>query len=442
MPPEGLPSGSLPPAGLPPVKPPSGKFIAQLFLVPMLIVLGIVALFFTMRGLFGIGSPRSAQEFLHSVDQTNREVRWRAAQELAQYLPRDDKLASDPRFALDLADRLYRTLKEIEEAEKKVAQLSAVAATGNTSEDLEALAKAKQELIASRAYAIYLGASLGGFAVPVGVPLLKQLALQQTGPDPKALALRRRQAVLALANLGKNVERFDTLTTEEQELALDTLREEATGAGERGKWAGEAFERTTGRLAGKPRGLGSDYLGLVDAEDPFLRELFAVSLNFWSGDAAENQQTDETLARLSRDTGKGEELLAELAEEPDEENAAKLSSSLSFTKYPGLRVRYNATTALARRGSKRVNSAILEEMLDEATQKDYCRRRLPDGTEVSDEATALQTVLETLKTVAELHRIRPDFDLSNLRPLVDRLADSPNVALRTEAKNTQIVLDR
>jgi hypothetical protein len=341
-----------------------------------------------------------------------------------------------------LADRLRRTLTEIEEAEKKFAELSARSAATQAPEDQEAVAKAKQELKAARAYAIYLGAALGGFALPVGVPLLKQMALQQTGPDPKALALRRRQAVLALANLGKNLERFDSLTAEEQEKALEVLREDATGAAERGKWAKEALDRTTARLAGKPRGLGRDYLTLADAEDPFLRELLAVSLNFWSGDAKENEQIDETLDRLSRDTGKGEELLAELADEPDEDDAAKRAATLSFTKYPGLRVRYNATTALARRGSKRVDLAILTEMLDEETQKEYCRRRLPDGKEVSDEASAVQTVLETLKTVAELHRQRPDLDLSALRPLVDQLADSPNVGLRTEAKNTQIVLDQ
>jgi hypothetical protein len=438
MHPEAPSSGTSPPGGLPPVKPPSGKFIAQLFLVPLLIVVGIMGLFFTMRGLFGIGEPRTREEFLSNLDQTNRDVRWRAAQELAQYLPRDDKLASDPKFALDLADRLQRTLTENEEAEKKLHELMAKSPANQTKEDQKAIAKAKKELEASRAYANYLAASLGGFTVPVGVPLLKEMALQQTGRDPKAIALRRRQAVLAVANLGKNLERFDALTTADQETALETLREEAAGAAERGKWAKAALDRTTDRLAGKPRGLGDDYLGLADADDPFLRELFALSLNFWGGDATENQQIDETLDRLSRDTGKGEELLAELAEEPDESNAA----TESFTKYPGLRVRYNATTALARRGSKQVNLAILKEMLDESTQREYCRRKLPDGKDVSDEGTAVQTVLETLKTVAELHHRRPDFDLSGLRPLVDQLADSDNVALRTEAKNTQIALDR
>src|SRR5207244_6408731 len=109
MHPEAPSSGTLPPGGLPPIKPPSGKFIAQLFLVPLLIVLGIMGLFFTLRGLFGIGGPRTAEQCFHTLDQANPDVRWRAAQDLAQVLPRDDMLASDPKFALDLADRLRQT---------------------------------------------------------------------------------------------------------------------------------------------------------------------------------------------------------------------------------------------------------------------------------------------------------------------------------------------
>src|SRR5262249_4739711 len=119
------PSGILPPEVLPPVKPPSGKFIAQLFLVPMLIVIGILGLFFTMRSLFGLGGPHTAEQFLHNLDQTNADVRWRAAQDLAQVLLRDDKLASDPKFALDLADRLRQTLLDSEAGEQRLAEMIA-----------------------------------------------------------------------------------------------------------------------------------------------------------------------------------------------------------------------------------------------------------------------------------------------------------------------------
>src|SRR5437868_7690041 len=139
-------AGTLPPGGLPPVKPPSGKFIAQLFLVPLLIVLGIMGLFFTLRGLFGIGGPHTAEQFLHSLDQTNADVRWRAAQDLAQFLPRDDKLASEPKFALDLADRLRQTLNESEAGERALAQLTSKLPSYPTDEDKKAVNRATKDL--------------------------------------------------------------------------------------------------------------------------------------------------------------------------------------------------------------------------------------------------------------------------------------------------------
>src|SRR5262245_55437857 len=164
-------SGIVPPDGLPPIKPPSGKFIAQLFLVPLLIVVGILGLFFALQGLFG--APRTAQEFLHSLDQANADLRWRAAQDLAQVLPRDDKLASDPQFALELANRLRQVLSESEADERNLAQLTSKLPSSPSDEETKAVNKATKDLEAARMYANYLAASLGGFALPVGVPLLK-----------------------------------------------------------------------------------------------------------------------------------------------------------------------------------------------------------------------------------------------------------------------------
>src|SRR5260370_26417476 len=92
-----------PPGGLPPVKPPSGKFIAQLFLVPLLIVVGVMGLFFTMRGLFGIGGAQTARQYLNNVAHTNAAVRWRAAHECAPVPPRADEIASDPKVRPALA---------------------------------------------------------------------------------------------------------------------------------------------------------------------------------------------------------------------------------------------------------------------------------------------------------------------------------------------------
>jgi hypothetical protein len=419
-----------PPGGLPPVKPPSGKFIAQLFLVPLLIVVGIMGLFFTMRGLIGIGGPQTAQQFLNNLDQTNADVRWRAAQDLAQVLPRDDKLASNPKFALDLADRLRQTLKDCGTGEAKLAELK-VKQSGSD-EDQKAFNKAKSELDASQEYAHYLAASLGGFSVPVGMSLLKEMALDENGHNPEATARRRRQAVWSLANLGVNLRRFDNLTPAEQQSALLTLEEEATGSGERGKWAKAALEWLDDRRSGRPRGLEDRFLTLAEADDPGLREMVAHALNFWSGGPEENRRIEETLSRLSYDSGKGDER-REQRENPED-------GRRSVTRKPGAEIRYNATIALARRGSNRVRMGLLEEMLDESSLQETFRVILKSGQEAPDDATVWLTLTSALSAVAELHRQDPHLDLSPLLPKINALAEHPNSRLRTEAQTTQSAL--
>ena len=96
-----------PPAGLPPVAPPSGKLMLQLFLVPGLIVVVLVAIALAWRWLFG--GPVSKTDFLDKLHDDNAEVRWRAAEQLAQVLQRDDALASDGDFARQLGLMLLET---------------------------------------------------------------------------------------------------------------------------------------------------------------------------------------------------------------------------------------------------------------------------------------------------------------------------------------------
>src|SRR5262245_57125427 len=104
--------------GLPPVTPPSGRFIAQLFLVPGLIVAVAVLLLLGVRSL--VGGAHSSTEFLHKLDSPNADIRWRGANDLAQVLQRPESLAlaSDPTFALDLAERLHKALVDFEQAEQ------------------------------------------------------------------------------------------------------------------------------------------------------------------------------------------------------------------------------------------------------------------------------------------------------------------------------------
>jgi hypothetical protein len=108
---------------------------------------------------------------------------------------------------------------------------------------------------------------------------------------------------------------------------------------------------------------------------------------------------------------------------------------------PGWEVRYNATLALAHRGSDKIQDdrawELLKEMLDEDQQLRNFRHKLKDGTEVSDEGPARLTVISALQAINELHRRRPEMDLSGLNDPIEKLTQSKNIAVRTEAKRTQ-----
>src|SRR5438128_11680673 len=110
-----------PAKGLPPVRPPSGRHVAQLFLVPGLIVGGAVAILLGFSWL--AGGSRTPDQFLKNIDSANADIRWRAASDLAQVLKRDETLASDPAFALRLAERLQKALDELDRLEQDKAKI-------------------------------------------------------------------------------------------------------------------------------------------------------------------------------------------------------------------------------------------------------------------------------------------------------------------------------
>src|SRR5258708_6371887 len=117
-------NGSPPPGGLPPVAPPTATFLARLFLVPALIVLVLVGVAFLFHLSFGwlFGSPQTPEQFLAKLDNPNPEERWRAASHLSQVLPRDNRLASNADFALQLVKRLRQTHGDNKAAELEVAK--------------------------------------------------------------------------------------------------------------------------------------------------------------------------------------------------------------------------------------------------------------------------------------------------------------------------------
>jgi len=221
--------------GLPTVTPPSGSMFIRLFGVPALIVGGLVLLLIVGQPLVGKFSryflgrtwgSASPEQFLRDLDNNNKEVRWRAANDLAQVLLRDDALASDSAFALQLEQRLRRMLDSSAPFEKAYAEHFAKLAPDEKARELAQLGP-------DRDYILLLVQCLGHFMVPVGASVLEELAMQQSGLELRALSARRRQALWALANLGENLKRFEKLPVERQEAVLSQL-EAAAGEGQVG----------------------------------------------------------------------------------------------------------------------------------------------------------------------------------------------------------------
>lgn len=286
--------------GLPPVTPPSGRHIVQLFLIPGLIVAGAVTILLGFSWL--AGGSRTPEQFLKNIESANSDIRWRAANDLAQVLKRDDKLAADAAFGLQIAEKLQRALVEFDRTEADY-----LAATDGKA---EAIADAKKAFVAQRHYVQYLGASLGNFSVPVGAPLLADLARNGRGKDEKLRYLLRRQAVWALANLGDGHKRYQKLTDEQKAEVRRVLEAHAVGTGDSAQWA----EATLKWLDGKAS------LGVIpalaecakDPRDMFLREQVAHALIFWEGTSQEQELAEQTLLLLARDLGSGHDNRIEL----------------------------------------------------------------------------------------------------------------------------------
>src|SRR2546429_2234802 len=85
---EKVPGNHQPGRGLPPVTPPSGRFIAQLFLVPGLIVL--VAVLIVLAANYLLIGGFTPPYFLRRLHSGHTHNRWRGAHHLAQHLKRSD----------------------------------------------------------------------------------------------------------------------------------------------------------------------------------------------------------------------------------------------------------------------------------------------------------------------------------------------------------------
>jgi hypothetical protein len=287
-----------PDAALPPVQPPSGRFIIQLFVIPGLIILGGVLLLMFISYL---RRERDPSYFLQQLDSANPDVRWRGLTDLAQIIKRNEPAAqrwkADASFALDLTERLEAAFQELIKEEKEIA--AQIATSKEKNPEL-----AWRKLRGQRDYVSFLASAMGEFHTPVGAPVLCTIAKHDASPDLKGNTLQRRKAVWALMNLGGNVQTFAKLPVEQQQTAIAALKEEAgKGSTPRAGWARTAlcYLEPTPATPGAGVVKVDETLAIcADADDRFLRELVAMSFNFWDG-----PQAEATLLKLAQDTGRG-----------------------------------------------------------------------------------------------------------------------------------------
>jgi hypothetical protein len=283
-----------PAKGLPPVVAPSGRFIVQLFLVPALIVGGLLAVVVALTWLSGAGRVGSRKDYLANLRSANPDIRWRTASDLAQTLRSDEKLGGDVDFGLDLTEVYRQALDDLRRFEKEAAEPA-----GESSGDAaQKLTKARQKFLSQRSYVQYLGNCLGNLRTPVGEVALAGMARNPALADVKSAALLRRQAVWSLAALGHNLQEARRAPAGQKAAVLEQL-DRAPVSSTDARRAADSL-----RVQGRSAGIEA-LLECAEADDPFLRKLTAHALTFWSGMPAEDRQIEDALLRLARDDGHG-----------------------------------------------------------------------------------------------------------------------------------------
>ncbi|MBX9678824.1 MAG: hypothetical protein K2X38_08660 [Gemmataceae bacterium] len=296
-----------PSRGLPPVTPPSGRFIAQLFLVPGMIVLVAVLIIAGMNYMF-VGGYTPAY-FYGKLDSDNREIRWRGASDLAQVLERKDSAALryDVDFALNLTKRLKAAWDEL------LTQETGIAATLKGKSDKEAK-RAWPKLSAQRNLVDFLASTVSHFNVPVALPVLAEIAERSNGPDVRSTVDHRRMAVFSIARLGEKTRAFAKAPEDQRIRILGELQSAAASDDpDRRLYARTALAY----LDPNGKQLDSDMVRVdrtlaetAKAQDKFLRSQTAQAANFWDGELIE-----PTLLRLTQDDGRDIALKLEDSEE-------------------------------------------------------------------------------------------------------------------------------
>jgi hypothetical protein len=418
-------NGPLEPGALPPVEPPNPRFIAQLFLVPGLLVALVVGFIWVFFGWLGT-STQDAEKLLSLVETSPSDLqRWKAAQDLAQLLPRDEELRCNVRFALKVAEVLER---------ERLRPLP-------PSQDENAQREQTPDLLK------FLPGVAAHFYAPVGLPVMQAIVAENCEKlQDEVRLLRLRNAVVAIGNLGAKVQEYDALPAERKERLCAALEQEAGETPGRAAWArialaylkgrdsrygiahagGEKAERDLPRLA-EPFGVISTLGRSARAADELTRKYTASALANWDEPAAE-----PILRQLAGDQ-------SDLPNEAFEKN-----EKAPFTEQDRARgereIRYNAALALARRGSPLTPWSLIEEILDE----DGLRQRYTmfnagraSGNDANNSTLAAQCTVKALRDLGELKRTQPAiWDQQNevVRAVRQLAEKSSNMVVQVEAQ--------
>ena len=141
-----------------------------------------------------------------------------------------------------------------------------------------------RKLDAQRNFVNFLAASLGDFNFPAGASVLCDIVAKDEGPDVVNGATRRRLALWSLANLGDSMKGYKALKPDEQALILARLRNEQNSPSEVRRKAAKNALKILNEFpdANDPELIAVDQTIDVasKAQDQYLRELTAYSLNF------------------------------------------------------------------------------------------------------------------------------------------------------------------
>lgn len=371
------------------------------------------------------------EEARAALDETNPGTRAQLLAALQKKLRNDENVAMDPDLALEVLGRLDRldgrwTPRE-EALARRLPGLSP-----------EAAERERAVLAGDRDYYADLVATLSASLVPVGLPLLRELAEGQPAIEPVALAHRRRGAVNGLATLGESLQRWRKLPPDDLE-ALARFLVNETGSGR----VGEGLRAAAGYLgslrAGRPdlAGLERTIAACAADKDPVLREGAAYCARYWSGTAAQDEAIDKTLLALLDDDGRGQELRALRptgGKEPRD-------GARDVEAQPGFLVRAHAATALAWRGSPNVQVDRLRDLLDVEHLKAMLVVETADGKRQPNEPRILDLVQGALQATVQLHQKSPRTDISSLRAAVERLASHRLPAVRQPAAAAKAALE-